>query len=155
MTLYLLRHAQAGTRHDWKGEDRTRPLTAAGRYQAADLVGMLAEMGIDHIHTSPYRRCVETAAPLAARLGISLHITEALAEGPHDKALLMARGLADENTLFCSHGDIIPALLDTFAFSDGLDLGPHPKCQKGSVWVIEPSVDRKSMVRAQYIAPAR
>jgi broad specificity phosphatase PhoE len=153
MTLYLVRHAQAGSRSDWRGDDRTRPLTSSGRHQAADLVGTFAEMGIEKIMTSPFVRCVETVAPLAARLGLPNLVTEALAEGPHEQALQLARNLADEDVMFCSHGDIIPALLDTFAYLDGLDLGRTPKCQKGSVWALEPAADFASFVRAQYIAP--
>jgi 8-oxo-(d)GTP phosphatase len=136
MTLYLVRHAQAGSRSDWRGDDRTRPLTSSGRHQAADLVGTFAEMGIEKIMTSPF-----------------VLVTEALAEGPHEQALQLARNLADEDVMFCSHGDIIPALLDTFAYLDGLDLGRTPKCQKGSVWALEPAADFASFVRAQYIAP--
>jgi broad specificity phosphatase PhoE len=139
VTLYLLRHAQAGSRATWNGDDDTRrPLTGQGRRQSADLVGLLCDMPIDRIFTSPYLRCVETVAPLGARLGTDVEVTDALAEGPERAALELARSLGSANTLFCSHGDIIPALLDTFRRTDGLDLGPDPKCQKGSVWVLEP-----------------
>ncbi len=155
MTLFLLRHAQAGSRSDWPGDDRTRPLTSVGRHQSADLVGMLAEMGLAKVFSSPYTRCVETAAPLAARLGVSVIITEALAEGPHYGALALVRSLGHENALLCSHGDIIPALLDTFAFVDGVDLGPNPRCQKGSLWVLEPDAEAQTISRVQYIPPSR
>ncbi len=139
MTLYLLRHAQAGSRATWDGTDDTRrPLTSQGRRQAADLVGLLVDLPIDRVLSSPYLRCVETVAPLTARLGMPLEITEALAEGPEDDALALVRSLGSANVLMCSHGDIIPALLDTFRRVDRLDLGTDPRCQKGSVWMLEP-----------------
>jgi broad specificity phosphatase PhoE len=139
LTLYLLRHAQAGSRATWDGTDDTRrPLTSQGRRQAADLVGLLVEFPIDRVLTSPYLRCVETVAPLTARLDIPLEITESLAEGPEDDALALVRSLGSANVVMCSHGDIIPALLDTFRRVDRLDLGIDPRCQKSSVWMLEP-----------------
>ncbi len=156
MTLYLVRHAQAGSRSSWSGsDDKLRPLTLEGRHQTAELVGVLENMPIDRVLTSPYKRCVETAAPIAARFGVRLEVHEALAEGPFIEALSMARGLIDENVLFCSHGDIIPGLLDSFATADQLDLGSHPRCQKASVWICEPDAEHERFCRATYLPPPR
>jgi broad specificity phosphatase PhoE len=156
MTLYLVRHAQAGSRSTWTGEnDELRPLTSEGRHQTANLVGMLELMPISRVFTSPYKRCIETAAPIAARFGCPLEIHHALAEGPFLEALSLARELIDEDVLFCSHGDIIPGLLDTFANVDDLDLGRQPRCQKASVWICEPDTDRQRFATATYLAPPR
>lgn len=153
MTLYLLRHAQAGSRATWDGNDDTRrPLTSQGRRQAADLVGLLVDFPIDRVFTSPYLRCVETVAPLTARLEMPLEITEALAEGPEDDALALVRSLGSGNVVMCSHGDIIPALLDTFRRMDRVDLGTGPRCQKGSVWMLEPG---PVFNRAVYLPPPK
>ncbi len=153
MTLYLLRHAQAGSRATWNGTDDTRrPLTSQGRRQSADLVDSLVEVGLERIFTSPYLRCAETVAPLATRLGLQVEITEALAEGPHADALVLARSLGTRNALMCSHGDIIPGLLDTFRRVDGLDLGPDPRCQKGSLWILDPG---PIFDQAAYVSPPK
>jgi phosphohistidine phosphatase SixA len=155
MTLFLVRHAQAGSRAGWSGtNDELRPLIAGGRYQSADLVGLLGEMGITEIRSSPYRRCRETVAPLAAALGLEVIVDERLAEGPADGAIALARAVAETSTVFCSHGDIIPAILDHLRLNDALDLGPDPRCQKGSTWICEPN---RSWVghfaEATYLAP--
>lgn len=161
MTLYLLRHAQAGSRATWNGTDDTlRPLTAQGRRQSADLVDTLAEVGIERLLTSPYLRCVETLAPLAACIGVPVEITQALAEGPHDDALALVRSLGSLNVVMCSHGDIIPALLDTFRRVDSLDLGADPRCQKGSLWILEPGVPNglerwPTFESAAYVGPPK
>jgi phosphohistidine phosphatase SixA len=144
VTLFLLRHAQAGTRAGWPGtaeglDDMLRPLTAQGRYQSADLVGLLGEMGITEIRSSPYRRCLETVAPLAAALGLDVIVDERLAEGPADGAIALARAMAETSTVLCSHGDILPAILDHLRLNDALDLGPDPRCQKASTWICEPN----------------
>ncbi|NIP19208.1 MAG: histidine phosphatase family protein [Xanthomonadales bacterium] len=62
--LYLVRHAE-------KTPDPDDPaLTGAGALRAQRLAEGLAGQGIEAIWTSDYRRTRETAAPLAARLGL-------------------------------------------------------------------------------------
>jgi broad specificity phosphatase PhoE len=155
MSLFLIRHAQAGSRARWNGTDDTqRPLTSHGRYQSADLVGMLVDLGIEEIRSSPYKRCIETAVPLAAAIGISVIVDERLAEGPHDEALAFARTIGQRNVALCSHGDIIPAVLDALVREDGLVLDKNSRCQKGSVWVLEPDLNRPgAYASALYLPP--
>jgi 8-oxo-dGTP diphosphatase len=156
MTILLLRHAQAGSRSDWRGvDDRDRPLTREGRRQAADLVDALADIPVEEVRSSPYRRCIESVAPIAARLGLPIVIDEALAEGPTAPGLDLVRRLATRTVILCSHGDVIPGVLSALQTSDHLDLGPAPRCQKGSVWFIEPRSDGERFVAATYVAPPR
>lgn len=153
MTVLLLRHAQAGSRSDWRGDDRARPLTREGRRQAADLVELLAEVPLTEIRTSPYRRCIETVAPTAARLGLPTVVDPALAEGPCDEALALVRSSAPDTVLLCSHGDVIPGVLNELVVADGLDLGVAPRCQKGSVWFLEPRPGTDRFAVAAYAPP--
>ncbi len=165
MTLYLLRHANAGARGKWLADDRTRPLTSQGRHQAADLVEVLGQLDITRILCSPFRRCIETVAPLGAALGITIEIERAFAEGPGGPAIQVIRSLAEENVVVCSHGDIIPAVLEALALVDGVSLGVDPRCQKASVWILERSkqMDQgqqrnqsaSTFVSASYIPPPR
>ena len=67
---YLVRHAKAGSRERWTAPDRDRPLTAAGRVQAAALTRLL-QATTRVVSSSPYLRCVETVAPLAEALAKS------------------------------------------------------------------------------------
>ncbi|MFZ9325595.1 MAG: SixA phosphatase family protein, partial [Ilumatobacteraceae bacterium] len=69
MPVYLVRHAKAGSRNDFDGDDRERPLTNSGRRQAAALATRLAALSPSIIMSSPYRRCVETLEPLAVAIG--------------------------------------------------------------------------------------
>jgi broad specificity phosphatase PhoE len=101
--------------------------------------------------SSPFRRCVETVGPLAAELGLSVETTEALAEGSTVAALDLVRELADEKVAICTHGDVIPEVLVPLADEYRLDLGPHPKQAKGSVWVLEAEGGR--FCRATYVPP--
>ncbi len=155
MTVYLVRHSQAGSRSHWNGDDDSlRPLTSHGRYQAADLVAALNEVGITEIRTSPYRRCQETVAPLAAALGLAVFIDDRLAEGPADAAIKFVRDPNTNNVLLCSHGDVIPGILDDLQRHDGIDLGKEPRCQKGSVWILErDSKHPDQFSSAKYLPP--
>jgi 8-oxo-dGTP diphosphatase len=102
--------------------------------------------------SSPYHRCIETVEPLASHFGLSVEITEALAEGSGAEALALVRAMADEKVAVCTHGDVIPDVLVPLADEDRLDLGHHPKQAKGSVWILDHANGRFN--RAIYLAPA-
>ncbi|MFO0801355.1 MAG: histidine phosphatase family protein [Gemmataceae bacterium] len=63
MDLYLIRHADAGDRRQWEGDDAERPLTELGRGQARALGVAFQARGIavGAILTSPLTRTVQTA----------------------------------------------------------------------------------------------
>lgn len=142
MAVYLIRHAAAGERAKWKGPDADRPLSKKGRRQADALVDLLAGKGIGRIVSSPFLRCVQTVDPLAARLGLTVETDDALAEeATGDDVAALARKLAPDNPALCTHGDVIPALLDALAAHDGLRLPKRYPCAKGSVWVLNEGAD--------------
>ncbi len=135
--LFLVRHAAAGNRARWVGDDRQRPLTPKGERQAKAIARRLAGEGIDRIVTSPYLRCRQTVEPLAAELGLPVEESEALAEGSSQEALVgLAEQMIGSNAVLCGHGDTIPALLEAFA-RQGLGLPPLYDVKKGSIWIVE------------------
>ena len=67
--LYLVRHAKAGGRQEWRGDDRLRPLSKEGRRQADSLARRLARLTTGDLLSSPYLRCVQTVEPLASVVG--------------------------------------------------------------------------------------
>jgi probable phosphoglycerate mutase len=64
-------------RSDGQGDP---PLAPGGRAEAESVGARLARQEISAIYTSPLRRCVETAEPLAQRLGISSTVERDLRE---------------------------------------------------------------------------
>jgi len=105
----LLRHASAGDRGTWAGDDLLRPLDERGRRQALAL-RELADRGIRRIASSPYIRCIETVEPLAATLELPIEIDARLAEGADlDDALAFLAEL--DGGVACTHGDVVEALL--------------------------------------------
>ncbi len=151
MPLLLVRHAHAGSRKDWDGDDRLRPLSPRGAKQAKDLAAMLEPYAPQRVLSSPYLRCTATVAPLADRLSLPVEVLEELSEGNAAAAIALVRALADEKVALCTHGDVIPDVLVTLADEDHLDLGNRPRQAKGSAWVLEASNGR--FHRACYLAP--
>jgi broad specificity phosphatase PhoE len=151
MPVLLTRHAHAGSRKAWKGDDRSRPLSDKGRRQAAGLVSALDGWGVQRVLSSPYRRCVQTVEPLARELGIRVELAYELSESHGPEALELVRSLASDKVAMCTHGDVIPDVLVPLADEDRLDLGPQPGQAKGSVWVLE--ADGARFFRASYLPP--
>lgn len=110
MTIVLLRHASAGDRISWGEDDMLRPLDRRGRAQATALRDTLLDRGVTLVLSSPYVRCTETVAPLAASLGVAIEVDDRLAEGAGGagaRALLAER----DGCVACTHGDITEELL--------------------------------------------
>lgn len=156
MTIHLLRHARAGRRSAWTGDDDQRPLTKVGRRQAGGLVARLEDRGITRIVASPYVRCRQSVEPLANRLRIPVDLSDALAEGAAlDEILRLVEKVGDEDTVLCTHGDVMLALLGHLR-AEGIKVRRRnglPPVEKGSVW--ELATRRGTIVRATYHGPPR
>ncbi len=149
-----MRHAKAGQRGKWDGPDELRPLSRAGWRQADRLVAVLADRGVRRVLSSPFRRCVQTVEPLAASLGLRVEQEPALAEGPDDgQAMALVRGLrrADTSAVLCTHGDVVPVVLDTLAREDGVPLPADYPHEKGSTWELKHDATR--FTAARYLPP--
>ncbi|MFF8912800.1 bifunctional RNase H/acid phosphatase [Streptomyces sp. NPDC015032] len=83
-TFVLLRHGETALTPEkrFSGSGGSDPeLSAAGRDQAERIARSLSERGtIQEIVSSPLRRCRETAAAVAARLGLEVRIEDGLRE---------------------------------------------------------------------------
>lgn len=155
MTILLVRHARAGRRDRWKGDDRLRPLSKKGRGQAAGLPALLEPWvptgrARPLLVSSPWVRCAETLAPLAATLHVEVAEDETLGEGMGAKAAETLGGWRRRRVVVaCTHGDVIEEILDGLAAA-GVDLGAHRSAAKGSVWVLEGA---GAAVTARYLPP--
>jgi probable phosphoglycerate mutase len=81
MELVLVRHAQPVRVEEGSVDGAADPgLSAAGRAQADRLAAWLAAESPSALLTSPLRRAVETAAPLAAALSVEAEVLDGVAE---------------------------------------------------------------------------
>lgn len=111
MTLLLIRHASAGDRDDWVGDDLPRPLDARGRGQASRLAELLNDYEIARVLSSPAVRCLQTVEPLARSRGLDIEVHEELGEEQQGEAgAELVRSLAGEQTALCVHGGLSDAV---------------------------------------------
>jgi phosphohistidine phosphatase SixA len=109
--VYLVRHARAGHRVQWDGDDMLRPLDEGGRRQAELLVGQLEGREVGRIASSPYVRCVDTVVPLAEARSLELEATDALTEGATAGDALELFASAEVPLVVSVHGDLVEDLL--------------------------------------------
>ena len=133
--LYLVRHAKAGERRLWEGNDLDRPLSKKGWKQSEAVGKRLEQLGPTDLLSSPYVRCIQTLEPLGRRLRRPITIEPALTEDePIEPVLDLLRDVID-GTVLCSHGDIIPATIQALK-SCGTEVRTPVDWRKASVWVL-------------------
>lgn len=80
-TIHLVRHGEHGQlRHTLSGRTAGLGLSEAGRRQAARLAESLLGSGVRAVLSSPVQRALETAAPVAAALGLAAVVEPGLEE---------------------------------------------------------------------------
>ncbi len=131
MAVLLVRHAKAGDRSRWTDDDRLRPLTDAGRAQAHGLVGAVGLVPVA-LYSSPYVRCIETLEPLAAAHGLGVTIDDRLAEGVDLEPALDLLDEVPDGSVLCSHGDVIPMVVDALIRRGMVLESTVPGVKKGS-----------------------
>jgi 8-oxo-dGTP diphosphatase len=149
MAIHLVRHADAGKRGSWHQPDDLRPLTNRGLVQALAVADALGGRPVVRVAASRYVRCVQTVQPLADKLGLTVDTHAALAEeAPIDDTwtLIEDAAAAAGDVVLCSHGNVIPPLLDRL-HRRGIPLEAREwSCHKGSVWTVD--VDAGAFTRA-------
>ncbi|KUH85267.1 MULTISPECIES: NUDIX hydrolase [unclassified Mycobacterium] len=140
-TVLIVRHATAGSKSRFKGDDRKRPLDKNGRAQAESLVGVLLAFGADHLYAADRVRCVSTLEPLADELGATIHSDDLLTEEAYaeDRKAARRRFLEIADTagtpVICTQGKVIPDLVEWWCERDGVR-PDKSRNRKGSTWVM-------------------
>jgi 8-oxo-dGTP diphosphatase len=149
--VILVRHARAGKRREWAGDDLLRPLDEVGRDQADQLAVLLACFAPDRIISADPLRCVQTVQPLAQRVGQQVQVESVYSDATYENSredtlaamqTLLAR--PGQTTVVCSQGITIPALVQTLA--PGVR---HPDTRKGAAWAIS-AVDGEAVAADYY-----
>lgn len=147
----MVRHADAGVRGRSRGPDHERVLSERGWRQANLIADRLADAGVKRLVSSPFVRCVQTLEPLAARVGLTVETDERLAEAAgFGGALELAEELKAKPAAVCSHGDVIPDLLEALV-RRGMKLKDEARWQKASTWVLKR--DKDGFTKASYVPP--
>ncbi len=139
--IYLVRHAKAGERRVWDGDDELRPLSKHGWKQSEAIAKRLAAKGATSLYSSPYVRCMQTLEPLGDRLGVDVQPEPRLYEGEPFEPVLDLLGEVTTGAVLCSHGDIIPEVIQALA-RRGMEVQTSPDWRKGTIWVLKRKGDR-------------
>ncbi|MFB9613360.1 NUDIX hydrolase [Kutzneria kofuensis] len=154
-TLLLVRHAKAGKRDEWDGDDDLRPLSPSGRRQAEALARVLPLFGADRAFAAPRTRCVDTVAGL----GLEIRSEPLLSEEGYwvspsaGVARLLDIVAAGGTPVVSSQGGVIPDVVARLADMNGVRLDEIAS-KKGSFWVLSflpPTSEREPrLVAADY-----
>ncbi len=145
----MVRHAKAGSRGHWTGDDRLRPLSQKGFKQAEALVPIFKPFPVTAIFSSPFLRCMQTVAPLARARGVTVNEEPSLAEGNGLAGAMKLMGNSGlDAALLSTHGDIVWELVEDLVNRHIVKPGVGGY-EKGATWVVD--VEDRTPVRARFI----
>ena len=140
--VVLVRHARAGKRTEWDGDDRLRPLDDRGRGQAAALATLLQTFGPTAVLAADRVRCEQTVAPLAAALGLPVTPLPAVSDEAYDAdpagTVEAVSRLATSSpvSVVCSQGTALPGLLEHWLPPRVLSTVHDTTTRKAAWWVV-------------------
>ena len=151
--IVLVRHARAGKRSDWKGDDRQRPIDKVGRRQAGRLADLLVHFAPERICSADLVRCTQTVEPLGAALGVPLLTDPAFSDETFSRSpgttedAVLALAKPGKVSVVCSQGVAIPGIVER------LGRGVVPvDTRKGAFWVL--SIVDSNVVSTDYYEDA-
>lgn len=115
-TILLVRHAE---KCHLSGDDPA--LSSAGSQRAQALARALHDVRVDAIYSTPFRRTVDTVAPLAEERGLQIRKTP-VKEGFLDDLAVRLFESEDRVVLVSGHSNTIPTLVNLLAGTDYADL---------------------------------
>ena len=152
MPLILVRHASAGHKADWPGDDGSRPLDVQGAADARALARLLACFApTARVISSPALRCIETVRPFAVAFGGTVEAEARLAPPgrssvfPSERTWLTRSGACSpiwwriaRPALLCVHrenlADALAAVCSALGASPAA-MPADPSLPKGGFWV--------------------
>ncbi len=156
-TVLLVRHANAGNKEEWEGDDDLRPLDEMGRDQADELVRLLSRFEVMKLVSADNLRCVQTLKPIADSIGLEIEENALLSEkgypGHEREAVELVRRLGDhdEAVAACTQRLVLPDLMRRLGEEDGVELPEPFKNKKACVWAL--SFEGPKLVAAEYFPP--
>jgi 8-oxo-dGTP diphosphatase len=137
----LVRHASAGRKSDWPGDDRARPLDTRGAADAEALAPLLHCYGPARVISSAAERCVATVAPYAVltgtKVGIEPLFTADKRAGDQAAADRASEIVGDGiPTVICAHRENLPVLLEAACRRLGSAQPVGPPLRKAGFWVL-------------------
>ena len=149
--LIVVRHASAGHKADWPGQDESRPLDEHGAADARALASLLACFApVARVISSPALRCTETVRPFAATFGGTVEAEACLVPYGRSAVFSSRTGLADalrrllsglvadrRPVILCLHRENLTDILAELCSALGAPVAmpADPSLPKGGFWV--------------------
>jgi len=153
-SVLIVRHATAGSKSRFSGDDKLRPLDKKGRAQAEALVAQLSTFGPTDVYSADRVRCHQTVEPLAEELGVTIHnepslTEEAYADNPkRGRRRVLQIAESHRTPVICTQGKVIPDLIAWWCERDGVR-PDKSRNRKGSTWVL--SLANGRLIAADHI----
>ena len=153
-SVLIVRHATAGSKSRFSGDDKLRPLDKKGRAQAEALVAQLSTFGPTDVYSADRVRCHQTVEPLAEELGVTIHnepslTEEAYADNPkRGRRRVLQIAESHRTPVICTQGKVIPYLIAWWCERDGVR-PDKSRNRKGSTWVL--SLANGRLIAADHI----
>lgn len=152
--LVVVRHASAGDRDAWPGDDADRPLDETGRVQAAGLVDLLGAWAVSRAHSADVLRCLDTIGPFTARAGLAIESEPLLSESGFtaqpdaavDRVVTIAR--EPGTAVVCTQDAALPDLVAGLCQALGSDPAALQPVEKGALVIVHLSCDDPTSVVA-------
>lgn len=127
--IIVLRHGKAVPAKTWPGRDSTRPLEQVGLDQARKAARAIVAYRPKKLISSTAARCISTIEPLATVTGLDIRATTAISQDSYEDGEATVRRIVDKRLLrrdtavLCSHGPVIPEILNQIGVGMGVPRG--------------------------------
>ncbi len=119
--IIVLRHGRAVPPASWDGPDATRPLLHRGLEQARSVAPAIAAWAPAKLISSTAVRCLATIEPVAALTGLPVKHAIGISQDAYEDGTARVRKIVRKRlkagvpTVLCSHGPVIPEIIDLVA----------------------------------------
>ncbi|MEP6843120.1 MAG: NUDIX domain-containing protein [Pseudolysinimonas sp.] len=123
--IIALRHGKAMPPQNWDGPDATRPLLQRGIDQALSVAPGIAAFRPVTLLSSTAERCLQTIAPSARVTGLEVKEKPEISQDAYSSGGTAVSQLIDKRltkgvtTVFCSHGPVLPQIIDAVSRATG------------------------------------
>jgi 8-oxo-dGTP diphosphatase len=129
--IIVLRHGRAVPPASWDGPDATRPLLHRGLEQSTSVAPAIAAWAPAKLISSTAVRCVATIEPVAAITGLVVKLSTSISQDAYEDGTARVRKTvrkrlrAGTAVVLCSHGPVIPEIIDEVAALTNTPLDAH------------------------------
>jgi 8-oxo-dGTP pyrophosphatase MutT (NUDIX family)/phosphohistidine phosphatase SixA len=128
--IIVLRHGRAVPPATWDGPDATRPLLHRGLEQSINVAPAIAAWAPARLISSTAVRCLATIEPIAAITGLTVKQSTGISQDAWEdgtatvRKTIRKRLRAGAAVVLCSHGPVIPEIIDAVAAATNTPLDP-------------------------------